>query len=159
MAAKAALWGPILSLLGPNTRKMRPIYLPIQRLSRVQHRSNEVVLGSRVNKGEKKGRGCYAPTRVMRLLQDRPISHRKLVLGNSVNKYAHKLGAASWVRPPPRSGSVTLLALTLQLPHLVPSKNELSGSLRRRAKPPRPTWPLVPCSIPGRLLPARKPVG
>src|SRR5215217_8269465 len=55
--------------------------------------------------------------------------------------------------------SYSLQTVTLQLPRLVLSKNELSGSLRRRAKPPRPSWPLVPCSIPGPQVPARKPVG
>src|SRR5215207_5510664 len=44
MAAKAGLWAPILSLFGPNSRNIRPNYLLIQRLSRAQHRSNEVVL-------------------------------------------------------------------------------------------------------------------
>ena len=48
-------------------------------------------------------------------------------------------------------------AVTLALSGLVLPKNELSGFLRRRPKPPRPTSPLVPCSIPVRLLPARKP--
>src|SRR5829696_1867001 len=44
MTAKAGLWAPILSLFGPNSRNIRPNYLLIQRLSRAQHRSNEVVL-------------------------------------------------------------------------------------------------------------------
>src|SRR5215216_1743763 len=44
MAAKAGLWAPILSLFGPNSRNIRPNHLLIQRLSRAQHRSNEVVL-------------------------------------------------------------------------------------------------------------------
>src|SRR5215207_610689 len=44
MAAKAALWAPILSLFGLNSRNIRPNCLLIQRLSRAQHRSNEVVL-------------------------------------------------------------------------------------------------------------------
>ena len=44
MLAKAGLWAPILSLFGPNSRNIRPNYLLIQRFSRAQHRSNEVVL-------------------------------------------------------------------------------------------------------------------
>src|SRR5215211_4678337 len=39
------------------------------------------LLGTWVNRGKRKGRGCYyAPTRVMRLMQDQPISQRKLRL-------------------------------------------------------------------------------
>ena len=47
MLAKAGLWAPILSLFGPISRNIRSNYLLIQRLSRAQHRSNEVVLESR----------------------------------------------------------------------------------------------------------------
>src|SRR5215213_6428675 len=49
MLAKAGLLAPILSLFGPNSRNIRPNYLLIQRFSRAQHRSNEVVLGSWTN--------------------------------------------------------------------------------------------------------------
>src|SRR5215207_5996423 len=57
MAAKAGLWAPILSLFGPNSRNIRPNYLLIQRLSRAQHRSNEVVLEGEFSEV------CIAPVR------------------------------------------------------------------------------------------------
>src|SRR5215216_2097106 len=55
--------------------------------------------------------------------------------------------------------SYSVQPVTVQLPRLVSSKNELSGSLRQPPKPPRPSWLPGPCSIPARLLPARKPAG
>src|SRR5215217_5426403 len=57
----------------------------------------------------------------------------------------------------PYSGVFTPQTVTLQLSRSGLARNELSGSPRLRAKPPRPSWPPGPCSIPGRLLPARKP--
>jgi hypothetical protein len=79
-------------------------------------------------------------------------------LPNTRNTHARqhkrqKVGVASRVRTPPRFASVTL-----RWPRSVLAKSEPSGSLRQRPGPPRPTWTLGPCSTPGRLLPARKPV-
>src|SRR5215207_6089419 len=86
MAAKAALWAPILSLLGPNSRNIRAIYLPIQRLSRVQHRSNEVVL-----------EGAFSELRLSGFSEVRGTK----TVGHAVNSspiHRHPLGGGDYTR-------------------------------------------------------------
>src|SRR5215203_243472 len=79
MLAKAGLWAPILSLFGPNSRNIRPNYLLIQRFSRAQHRSKDVVLGSWTNISGRTLAAVPANSSAYRLLERRGLLAKRLL--------------------------------------------------------------------------------